>query len=191
MRNGRSLEGHCSKNMLLWMSAISAWIYSPLLFFSDSIPVLCVPCETHAFWTPIQVHRSPVVSWWQAFKLITEGEWLSLERIGSCKKSHKESSVCLWTRGMRILGKWFGRVEVRFHREIFLREQTPVWKLSKVESLPSGHSRLTVIINIHQMDASPLWAYVSGLICALFKPENNFVCSIFYPCEKYHKAYSV
>lgn len=137
--------------------------------------LLHMQCEVHALWTPLQVHTSPVVSWWQVFKLITEGEWFLLERIWSWKHTTKPAAT--FCGHMWILGKFLAKWRLDF-TENLPREQKWLWSLSKVASLPSGHSRLTVIMNTHQMDASRLWACVSEHLCVLFKEKNNLVCRI-------------
>lgn len=71
-------------------------VFLLIFFFSKVHFLLHMLCEAHVLWTPLQVLRNPVVRWWQAFKLITEGEWLSLERIWSWKHNNKGSSNFWW-----------------------------------------------------------------------------------------------
>lgn len=98
MTNGRTLGGNCSKTEP--QSSVAKCI-SP--FFLQHIFYLM-------FWraSSLDSPSGPVMSWWQVFKLITEGEWLV--RIGFWKQT--KPAMFMW-----LFGNFFGRFKVRYHRE--------------------------------------------------------------------------
>lgn len=71
-----------------------------------------VQCDVHSLWTPLPVHISPAVSWWQVLKLITEGECFSLERSWSWKQTTKP--VATFCGHMWILGKFLADSRLDF-----------------------------------------------------------------------------
>lgn len=83
--NGRSLGGNCSKSSESQKSQTGVF---HLISYSFPKCIWCFMWTQHALWT-FQVHRSSAVGWWQAFKLITEGEWLSLEGIWYWKQQQQ------------------------------------------------------------------------------------------------------